>query len=190
MQLQAHSAATGGPVESIEADAVRDPAGWLRLYWRLAGRLELLRLPAAAPPARADGLWRHTCFEAFVASGKSPAYCELNFSPSGEWAAYRFTGYRDGMRPLDLPDSPAVRLRRAAGLLALDVSLRLDALIPGGAAGPLRVGLSAVIEGQSGTITYWALRHPPGEPDFHHPDGFALDVAGPVAGIIEGTDKT
>ena len=27
-----------------------------------------LRVPAAAPPARADGLWRHTCFEAFIAA--------------------------------------------------------------------------------------------------------------------------
>ena len=30
----------------------------------------------------------------------SPGYYELNFSPSGEWAAYRFSAYRTGMTPV------------------------------------------------------------------------------------------
>ena len=30
--------------------------------------------------------------------GPEPAICEFNFSPSSEWAAYRFDGYREGMR--------------------------------------------------------------------------------------------
>ncbi|MBI3061386.1 MAG: hypothetical protein HYY83_05345 [Deltaproteobacteria bacterium] len=29
---------------------------------------------------------------------------------------------------------------------------------------------------QDGTISYWALKHPPGKPDFHHPDAFALEI--------------
>jgi len=36
--------------------------------------------------------------------------------------------------------------------------------------------LSAVIEEESGTLSYWALRHAPGRADFHHPDGFALEL--------------
>jgi hypothetical protein len=31
-----------------------------------------------------------------------------------------------------------------------------------------------VIESADGSISYWALRHPAGRPDFHHLDGFAL----------------
>jgi hypothetical protein len=38
------------------------------------------------------------------------------------------------------------------------------------------VGLSAVIEAADGALSYWALRHPAGRPDFHHPDCFALDL--------------
>jgi len=38
-------------------------------------------------------------------------------------------------------------------------------------------GLSAVIEDISGGTSYWALAHPPGKPDFHHADGFALEFS-------------
>ena len=37
------------------------------------------------------------------------------------------------------------------------------------------------IEEASGRISYWALKHPPGRPDFHHPDGFALELPPPSA---------
>ena len=36
---------------------------------------------------------------------------------------------------------------------------------------------SYVIEEEDGTISYWALRHAAGKPDFHHPDGFAMELA-------------
>jgi hypothetical protein len=36
-----------------------------------------------------------------------------------------------------------------------------------------------VIEEKSGLLSYWALKHPPGKPDFHHPDAFALEVEAP-----------
>jgi hypothetical protein len=36
-----------------------------------------------------------------------------------------------------------------------------------------------VIEEVSGVFSYWALNHPPGEPDFHHPDAFALELEVP-----------
>ena len=44
-------------------------------------------------------------------------------------------------------------------------------------AGALRLGASAVIETADGALSYWALAHPAGRPDFHHADGFALDLA-------------
>ena len=39
-----------------------------------------------------------------------------------------------------------------------------------------KLALSAVIEELDGTKSYWALAHPPGKPDFHHPDCFALTL--------------
>jgi len=33
------------------------------------------------------------------------------------------------------------------------------------------------IEGESDEgLSYWALRHPPGGPDFHHADCFAMEL--------------
>jgi hypothetical protein len=33
-----------------------------------------------------------------------------------------------------------------------------------------------VIEDADGSLSYWALAHPPGRPDFHHTEAFALDL--------------
>jgi hypothetical protein len=49
-----------------------------------------------------------------------------------------------------------------------------------GARAPERMGLTAVIEEADGTRSFWALAHPPGEPDFHHPDCILLEL--PSAG--------
>lgn len=189
MRLLAHPAAPCGPVRHLDVDAQRGPDGQLRLAWRLEADLSQLRLPAAAAPNRADALWRHTCFEAFIAVPPSTAYCELNFSPSGEWSAYSFNGYRTGMMALHVA-APAASWRQGAGQLALHVVMPLRQLLPVDGVGDLRLALCAVIEDRSGTISYWALRHPPGKPDFHHPDGFVLELPSSNAaagGEIEGT---
>jgi hypothetical protein len=47
------------------------------------------------------------------------------------------------------------------------------------AAARLRVALAAVIENDTGELSYWALQHAPGKPDFHHPDGFTLELSPP-----------
>jgi hypothetical protein len=137
--------------------------------------VEHLRLPAPlAGAGRADELWRHTCLEVFVAGRGSSEYREFNFSPSGEWAAYAFTAYRAGMTFPELPCGPTLCWQRAADQLELSATLPAAAL-PAEAAG-LRLALSAVIEEQSGTISYWALKHPARQPDFHHPEYFALEI--------------
>jgi hypothetical protein len=153
----------------------RDAGGTLHLHYRLEAELEHLRLPALlAGAGRADELWRHTCLEVFVAGRGSREYREFNFSPSGEWAAYAFTAYRAGMTVLELPGRPALRWQSTAEQLELNVILPAEAL-PAEAAG-LRLALSAVIEEQSGTISHWALKHPARQPDFHHPESFALEI--------------
>lgn len=139
----------------------------LSLRYVLAGDLKRLRVPAPRRPARRDGLWRHTCFELFVAAPGQPAYQEFNFSPSGEWAAYRFAGYREGRASLDCVP-PDVRTRCEA---TLEVQAELSC-----PAGALRIGLSAVVEDDAGGLAYWAVRHPSAAPDFHHGASFAVEL--------------
>ena len=40
----------------------------------------------------------------------------------------------------------------------------------------LCAGISAVVATKRGKISYWALAHPAGSPDFHHKDCFALKL--------------
>jgi len=178
MHLLVHPATPRGPVRNFEVDADRRGGGTLHLSYRLDADLSQLRLPMSMTPVRADDLWRHTCFEAFISEPGSAGYSELNFSPSGQWAAYTFTGRRTGMRAANLGVAPSVAWRRTDGRLELDVEIGLDGLLSGPADSALRLSLCAVIQEESGTISYWALRHPDTQPDFHHPVGFVLELPG------------
>jgi hypothetical protein len=131
-----------------------------------------LRLPPVVAAARADELWRHTCFEAFVRTSADPGYYEFNFSPSTQWAAYQFSGYRSGMRVATEIAAPRIEARSSAATYTLQVALEFDEL-----SSPLLLGLSAVLEETNGRKSYWALAHPPGKPDFHHADCFALELS-------------
>jgi hypothetical protein len=142
----------------------------------VGGKVGDLRMPALVPAARADELWRHTCFEAFVGSSTGTTYWEFNFAPSTQWAAYGFDGYRSGMRVATEIGAPRIDVESSPERYMLQAALALDWLsdLPAGAR--WRLGLSAVIEETSGRKSYWALAHPPGQADFHHSDCFALDL--------------
>jgi hypothetical protein len=43
-------------------------------------------------------------------------------------------------------------------------------------AGRWQMSLTAVIEETNGRKSYWALAHAAGKPDFHHKDGFILEL--------------
>ena len=145
----------------------------------LEGEIHRLRIPSVQTPRRVVGLWRSTCFEAFVGMHDGPAYYEFNFSSSGEWAAYAFRDYRDGGPIDDDGLAPETAVRCAVDKVEIDTAIGLDRL-PGIQAGTiLRIGLSAVIEAIDGTLSYWALRHPSGKPDFHHPESFVLELTLP-----------
>ncbi|MGH8300415.1 MAG: DOMON-like domain-containing protein [Steroidobacteraceae bacterium] len=172
--LLEHTGARAGPVGRLEARALLRAGGVLRLEYALSADLASLRIPAAMPDAgRAERLWEHTCFEAFVAQDDSPAYLELNFSPSGQWAVYGFASYRAAMAPAELAEVPRIQVRRGEGRLEVQAALPLS--LP---AKRLRLALCAVMEDLQGGLSYWALRHPPGRPDFHHRDGFSLTLDG------------
>lgn len=171
-RLVPHSSTPTPWIESLEVDWAREAGGRVALRYILAGDIGLLKIPPPQTPARRDGLWRHTCFELFVAGAQGPAYREFNFSPSGQWQAYAFRTYRQG-GPLDPAPAPAIVREIGDERLVLEARLALGAP-PSGER--LRVGLSAVLEGRDGSLSYWALRHSPGKPDFHHPDTFALEI--------------
>ena len=148
--------------------SIRQSHDSLRLRYRLTGSLDKVVIPLLRPTARADGLWQSTCFEAFVRPGDAAAYHEYNFASSTEWAAYRFDAYRQGMAMLETPE-PFIRVSRTPHTLEVTATIsRSD--------GKANLALSAVIEETGGTKSYWALAHPPGAPDFHHPDCFVLTL--------------
>jgi hypothetical protein len=133
-------------------------------------RGEQVVLPTPALPTRADDLWRTTCFELFLMLDDDERYVEINLSPSTRWAAYAFDGYRDGRTALDIA---APRIERLPDGIA--ATLNLSALPHG----ELRMGLSAVVEETGDTLSYWALAHPPGAPDFHAAACFAARLPAP-----------
>ena len=176
--LISNSASPHRAIHGIEAKVDGNELGVLAVSYTLIADIHQLLIPAAAAPRRVDGLWRHSCFEMFVGMKDRPAYYEFNFSPSREWAAYRFRAYRDG-GPFDDALAPNISLKPADDRLTLTATIRIDRLPMIQAAAPLRIGLSAVIEATEGSLSYWALKHPSDKPDFHHPDSFALELALP-----------
>ncbi|MCU0937499.1 MAG: DOMON-like domain-containing protein [Gammaproteobacteria bacterium] len=174
--LVPHPARMPPPVRAFAAAASWAAGRPLALCFRLEAPLESLALPAGGG-GRADRLWEHTCFEAFLAPATGTRYRELNFSPSGEWAAYAFARYRERDASLAEVDVvPLLTVARTEGRLDLTAVLPLDRLAVLAGSRALRVALSAVVEEAGGRLSYWALRHPAGSPDFHHPDAFALAV--------------
>lgn len=175
--LMPHPETPRTAIDRIEVEVTRGE-GDLRLTYRVFGDRDAIRVPEPAEFGRADGLWRRTCFEAFLKPTGRDDYLELNFAPSMQWAAYRFTGYREGMTPAGV-DTWAMHGSLGAPLWwEVDVQVGRMAR-PDLPAPDWQVGLSAVIEDIDGGISYWALAHPPGKPDFHHPDSFALILPPP-----------
>jgi hypothetical protein len=176
--LKKHQDSACDAVRRLEVDASRPAVGELALRYVLSGEATQLWLPSAATPVRADELWRRTCFEAFAAPLGQGGYVEINLAPTAQWAAYGFTGYRDGMRSLGDVPAPRLDSLRSAGSYEFRASFDLGASgLPVDA--PWQVALSAVIEDASGAKSYWALAHPAGKPDFHHPESFVLELPAP-----------
>ena len=149
--------------------------GELHLRYRVDGH-EALVVPEFAGLGRADELWRTTCFELYLQGEGEPGYVEFNFSPSRRWAAYEFNDYREGMRNLPMGHEPICEISEGERFLVLDVRLPALGLPPQ----PWSVGLSAILEEEGETKSYWALKHAPGKPDFHHPACFALELPAPA----------
>jgi hypothetical protein len=162
LQLLPHPDHPPRAVQGIEvtADIGHGPSV---LTYRVVGDLPLF--PERAAPERTDELWKHSCFELFVKPMDGEGYAEFNFSPSTQWAAYRFTGYRAGMAELPL-DAPAIEPIGDGVQVAVDLG--------GLPEGAWRMAITAVIEEADGTKSYWSAAHPVGKADFHAAENFVV----------------
>jgi hypothetical protein len=135
----------------------------LDLDYRLQADLDRIRTPPPLAPERVDGLWQHTCFEAFIGSEDATEYFEFNFAPSGQWQAFAFRDYRQGCRLLNA-EMPPIGCTRATKELLVSVKVELPSRLP---LARLQIGLCAVLENVDGNLSYWALKHGSGKADFH-----------------------
>lgn len=171
LTLKQHETSAAKAVHEVTAEVAWQGRDRLTLTYELVGDLGQVLVPAAVAPKRTDNLWHHTCLEAFIRVEGAENYIEFNLSPSTAWAAYRFDAYRQGMADLDVPAPSIVtelwpdRLRLTAQLSLAGAPLDLDAV--------LRMSLTAIVEEPDGAKAFWALSHPPGQPEFHHLDGFS-----------------
>jgi len=166
-------------IRSLTVNLSRASASDVTLAYRVDGDIARLRIPPPRPPLRTDGLWRETCFEAFFRPDTGSTYSEFNFAPSRAWAAYRFSSYRQGMRPVEPLQSPLIACTQDDRQLQVNARLHTVLLT-----GNQQVALTAVLQDAEGQITYWALAHAPGgKPDFHNAYGFAATLAAQQPGL-------
>ncbi|MBW3560513.1 MAG: DOMON-like domain-containing protein [Proteobacteria bacterium] len=175
LALKRHPQSRGAQAVQVQVEALRPRPDQLFLRYLLTGAVSRLRLPPEQTPARTDELWRHTCLEAFLRTA-GPAYYEFNFAPSTRWAIYRLGSYRTGMTTPEAVRTPQVSALAGPPGYEVRVEVDLGGLPELSAPRAWRLGLSAVLEDAEGAISYWALAHPPGKPDFHHLDSLVLDL--------------
>ncbi len=175
-RLICHDDIPSAAIRSIETRLERTASETLRVTYTLEGELSALRIPADGHTRVGERLWQHTCFELFVRAADADRYHELNISPSRAWAVYAFAHYRQGDALNDEGLAPEIDVRSEPGKLALDATIDLARLSDSYAEAALAIGLSAVVEAADGSLSYWALSHPPGKPDFHHSDSFGLSI--------------
>ncbi len=173
--LLCHPATPAPPINRIDASLVWLADDSIAFRYCLRGDMARLRIPAERSTERTSLLWEHTCFEAFVGLDGEENYREFNFSPSGQWAAFDFTAYRQRSAEDPVIDTPLISTRLTDGRLELEAVVKLHDLPKATSGNSWSVGLSAVVETVDtvdGSHSYWALHHPSPRPDFHHAAGF------------------
>lgn len=102
-------------------------------------------------------------------------YDEYNFSPSTQWAAYRFSDYRQRI-DWQLHHAPTITVEQSHTQLSLVATINMLDLPANPDNKPLRLGLTAVIKDSDNQTSFWALNHPTEQPDFHNNKGFILTL--------------
>jgi len=157
---------------SVDHAALLGSVATTNIWFGVGAPADRFVVPLLSEPWRADELWKTTCFEAFLKPVGANSYREWNFAPSGNWAAYDFSGYREDMDRADVGSPPYIRMEDNFTWWTVGATIATDAETA------WALGLSAVLEEKDGTKSYWALAHPPADkPDFHHADCFAARLA-------------
>ncbi|MEO7240415.1 MAG: DOMON-like domain-containing protein [Sphingomicrobium sp.] len=155
---------------TVDHAAKLGPVATTNIWFGVSAPATRFVIPPLSEPWRADDLWRTTCFEAFFRRAGDDAYREWNFAPSGNWAAYSFSAYREGMDRADGGAPPYIRMEDNFTWWAVGATIAVDAETQ------WQLGLSAILEEIDGTKSYWSLAHPADKPDFHHPDCFVAKL--------------
>lgn len=156
---------------SVDHAAKLGTSATTNIWFGVGAPADRFLVPQSPEPARTAELWRTTCFEAFLRANGDREYCEWNFAPSGDWAAFVFDDYRQGMADAQAGE-PYIRMEDNMTWWALGATIAIPAH-PEWA-----LGLSAILEEKDGTKSYWALAHSNAErPDFHLADCFTATLA-------------
>ena len=172
---------SASPDLAISVEAARTVEGTFVIRYVVNGDVDKILIPQPVRYAsRLPDLWKHTCFEAFVAAGEGANYLEFNFAPSTAWDAFKFASYRvsGGAFPFS---SPHFDVELTEGRLEVTVALDMTEMPEAEASSKWHLNLSAVIEAKDGTKSYWTLAHAPGPPDFHNRDCFIATLPAPDA---------
>jgi hypothetical protein len=179
--LSPHPDFPSGAVAQIAVEVARPSADRVVLSYIVTGEIGEIVVPPLVAAGRGEELWRHTCFEVFIRDVLGVDYYEFNFAPSTKWAAYRFSGYRSGMSIAAEIDEVPIEVKAGAERITLQATVPIGRLSALSRNAPWRLGLSALIKDKAGHMSYWALAHPPGKPDFHHQDCFAHEFSPAVS---------
>lgn len=169
VELSPHPDSLAPEVQRITVEGSRAQK-ILSLTYTLEGDWTNFVFPDAAHPVPPmDALWEHSCCELFWRRANAKAYREYNFSTSQQWAAYAFSAYRQQKnRPPPAPRN--LNWIRNDSLITLQVEIPISA-------DSLQFAFAVILERVSNrNMLYYALCHPPGRPDFHHPNNFALTL--------------
>jgi hypothetical protein len=149
----------------------------LSLRYELRGDLSQIAIATLESPEqreRRDYLWEQTCFECFFGPRGAKNYWEINLSPAGHWAFYRFSNHRaEIMQPEPAYTELPFTVTQTQGSFMVSLSVSLDPIVA--LDQPLEVGITGVIKTKAGQESYWALKH--GEPaDFHSRETFMIGL--------------
>ena len=143
----------------------------LTFHYQVFGDVEKIKIPPLiTEPSREDNLWEDTCFEFFLGVMNSPVYWEFNLSPSGNWNVYSFTNYREGMKLEKAFSCLPFQFTKESDHLSVQIKIGLDKIIKDPQ--NIEIAITMVLKDNDDNISYWAIKHPGSEADFHRRDSF------------------
>jgi hypothetical protein len=119
--------------------------------------------------ARANELWKTTCFEIFLGVPNESNYWEFNFSPAKEkWNLYAFDDYRAPQPPSPSEDFVLSMIQANGDILKCELNAKIPLT-------HMEAALTAVIRTQQESH-YFSLKHAGTQPDFHLRDSFVVKI--------------